>query len=60
MDPQSPARRSVKKLRQSIKRQAGLRLHLGCGPNIRPGWINIDLFAANADAQLDLRAKKPA
>jgi demethylmenaquinone methyltransferase/2-methoxy-6-polyprenyl-1,4-benzoquinol methylase len=23
----------------------GLRLHLGCGTNIRPGWVNIDRVA---------------
>ena len=23
----------------------GLRLHIGCGPNIRPGWVNIDRVA---------------
>jgi len=22
--------------------QTGLRLHIGCGPNIRAGWVNID------------------
>jgi predicted SAM-dependent methyltransferase len=25
--------------------QMGLRLHIGCGPNIRPGWVNIDRVA---------------
>jgi predicted SAM-dependent methyltransferase len=23
----------------------GLRLHIGCGTNIRPGWVNIDCEA---------------
>jgi predicted SAM-dependent methyltransferase len=32
-----------------------LRLNLGCGPNSRPGWLNIDLFDSAADLQLDLR-----
>ena len=37
----------------------GRRLNLGCGPNLRPGWINIDLFDSHADLQLDLREKWP-
>ena len=32
----------------------GLRLHLGCGSNIKTGWVNIDLDE-NADLTLDLR-----
>jgi predicted SAM-dependent methyltransferase len=35
------------------------KLNLGCGSNLRPGWINIDLFNAHADLQLDLREKWP-
>jgi predicted SAM-dependent methyltransferase len=52
-------RRSVKKLLESINGKSELRLHLGCGPNLKPDWINIDLFAPNADAQLDLREDWP-
>lgn len=36
-----------------------LRLNLGCGPNCRPGWLNIDLFDSAADLQLDLRRRWP-
>jgi predicted SAM-dependent methyltransferase len=35
-----------------------LRLHLGCGSNLKPGWINIDL-ARGADLMLDLRKPFP-
>lgn len=35
------------------------KLNLGCGPNPKPGWINIDLFDSRADLQLDLREKWP-
>ncbi len=52
-------RRSVRKLRESIQDKSELRLHLGCGTNLRPDWINIDLFAPDADAQLDLREDWP-
>jgi predicted SAM-dependent methyltransferase len=35
------------------------KLNLGCGPNPKPGWINIDLFDSRADLRLDLREKWP-
>ncbi len=36
-----------------------LKLNLGCGPNCRPGWVNIDLFDSAAELQLDLRKRWP-
>jgi predicted SAM-dependent methyltransferase len=36
-----------------------LKLNLGCGPNCKPGWLNIDLFDSHADLQLDLRKRWP-
>ena len=36
-----------------------VKLNLGCGPNIKPGWINIDLFHESANLQLDLREPWP-
>jgi predicted SAM-dependent methyltransferase len=36
-----------------------IKLHLGCGPNYKAGWINIDLFDKRADLQLDLREPWP-
>jgi predicted SAM-dependent methyltransferase len=33
-------------------------LHIGCGPNKKPGWINID-FSKDADIRLDLRERLP-
>jgi predicted SAM-dependent methyltransferase len=36
-----------------------IQLNLGCGPNLRPGWINIDLFDKRADFQIDLREPWP-
>ena len=28
---------------ESLRGRTGLRLHLGCGADIKPGWVNIDL-----------------
>jgi predicted SAM-dependent methyltransferase len=36
----------------------GLKLNLGCGPNIRPGWVNVDLFA-EAPFHYDVRYGLP-
>jgi len=36
-----------------------LKLHFGCGIDLKPGWVNIDLFEPTADLQLDLREKFP-
>lgn len=35
-----------------------LKLDLGCGPNPKAGWVNIDL-ARGADLRLDLREPLP-
>ncbi|SRR6266550_374279 len=40
-------------------RKRPLKLNLGCGPNRKPGWLNIDLFDSAADLQLDLRKRWP-
>jgi predicted SAM-dependent methyltransferase len=49
---------SVVKARRFAGRN-GLKLHVGCGPNVKLGWINIDLFAAAADLNLDVREPLP-
>jgi predicted SAM-dependent methyltransferase len=36
-----------------------VKLNLGCGPNRKQGWVNIDLFDPGADLRLDLREEWP-
>ena len=36
-----------------------VRLNLGCGPNVAPGWLNIDLAPVAGAVQGDLRAGLP-
>jgi predicted SAM-dependent methyltransferase len=51
-------RLSVRKVHRFLQ-GLPLKLNLGCGPNARPGWLNIDLFEPGADLQLDLREDWP-
>lgn len=51
-------RLAVRKAQQSF-RGIPLKIHLGCGGNIKPGWLNIDLFYSGADLHLDLRERWP-
>lgn len=51
-------RLAVRKARRSL-RGLPLKLNLGCGPNSKPGWLNIDLFHSGADFHLDLRERWP-
>jgi len=48
-------------VREASARDFGgeINLNLGCGPNVRSGWINVDLFNADADLSLDLREPWP-
>ena len=36
-----------------------LKLNFGCGPNLKPGWLNIDIDAPGADLTLDVRKTIP-
>lgn len=42
----------------SLSGQQHLKLHIGCGPKIKEGWINVDL-SSHADITLDLREPFP-
>ncbi|MFV1958169.1 MAG: methyltransferase domain-containing protein [Planctomycetota bacterium] len=37
----------------------GLELNVGCGSNVREGWVNVDLSSREADCRLDLREDLP-
>lgn len=47
--------RRARRLRSSVP----LKLNLGCGENVKPGWVNVDLFKDTADLRLDLRQPLP-
>jgi len=50
-------RRGVRQSRK-FRGQKHLRLHIGCGPKLKEGWVNIDL-SPQADITLDLREPLP-
>lgn len=50
-------RAAVKQARR-LQSNGELKLNLGCGPNIRQGWVNIDLGSRDA-LHLDLREPLP-
>lgn len=51
-------RRAVKKAPKYWRMQP-LKLHLGCGPNRKDGWVNVDLLDSGSDLQLDIREPWP-
>jgi predicted SAM-dependent methyltransferase len=51
-------RAGVRKAR-SLRSRAPLKLNLGCGENVKAGWLNVDLFKETADLRLDLREPLP-
>lgn len=54
-------RRHRKGIRKAITYagQTNLKLNIGCGPNLKVGWLNIDLFNPRADLALDMRETMP-
>jgi predicted SAM-dependent methyltransferase len=51
-------RAGVRKAR-TMKWGSPPKLNLGCGENVKTGWVNIDLFRDDADLRLDLREPLP-
>ena len=52
-------RKGLRTVPTVVKPEGLLKLNLGCGPNPKPGWVNIDLWHPAADLQLDLREPWP-
>lgn len=52
----------MQKHRRGVRKAASVKLpcalHIGCGTNIKPGWVNVDL-GRDADITLDLREPLP-
>src|SRR5437867_4527427 len=42
-------RKSVRKFR-TLNGERGLKVHLGCGPYLKPGWVNIDAAASHLNS----------
>ena len=51
--------RGSRRARAAYAAARDLKLHVGCGSNYKPGWVNIDLFNPTADVALDLREPLP-
>jgi predicted SAM-dependent methyltransferase len=51
-------RKGVKKAK-AYAGQTALKLNIGCGPNRKEGWVNIDLKPGMADMSLDMRERIP-
>lgn len=51
-------RKSARKAKRLLN-GSPVKLNCGCGPVLKPGWVNIDLGNKDADLQLDLREKLP-
>lgn len=49
---------AVRKAQKSLSAPP-VKLNLGCGPNSKASWLNIDLFDPRADLRLDLRKHWP-
>ena len=50
-------RKGIKKAKAYAK-QNDIKLNIGCGPNRKPGWVNIDL-SPDVDSPLDMREPMP-
>lgn len=51
-------RRGARRARETYAGQVALRLHLGCGDDLRAGWVNADL-ADGVDVCIDVRRPLP-
>ena len=44
----------IQKILKDTEYDAGVRLHLGCGRNYMPGWVNVDIGDVKKDFYFDL------
>ncbi|MGA8755868.1 MAG: methyltransferase domain-containing protein [Stellaceae bacterium] len=51
--------RNGKKNAAKYAGETNLKLNIGCGPNTKSDWINIDLISPRADLALDMREAIP-
>jgi len=47
------------KLKRALKLVSTPKLHLGCGPNVLPGWLNLDLEPGVGGFKCDLTQRLP-
>jgi len=50
--------RAGRRIASRLLTLTNLKLNIGCGPNYKPGWVNIDLNGC-ADLTLDMRERFP-
>lgn len=50
--------RRSRKVFEALAGRRGLKLHLGSGSDVRPGWVNVDLLT-RADSQVPLVGNQP-
>ncbi len=53
------SRRTASRLRQALEQKEPIKLHIGCGPVLHPGWFNLDVSPPEGALFLDARLPLP-